>query len=123
MLICNLNKILRIVNMQKRNSKSALYNYLLTYGVSQHVYKIQQAFLLNNKIQRIKIPPINQEMYFKVYQKFKAHGKIMKDKMKGYFDNRYHKKNRQIQIKNFVLVKQPKISKLLLPFKTLYLFC
>lgn len=109
--------------MQKRNSKSALYNYLLTYGVSQHVYKIQQAFLLNNKIQRIKIPPINQEMYFKVYQKFKAHGKIMKDKMKGYFHNRYHKKNRQIQIKNFVLVKQPKISKLLLPFKTLYLFC
>lgn len=85
--------------------------------------KVPQAFLLNNKIQRTKIPPINQEMYFKVYQKFKAHGKIMKDKIKRYFDNRYHKKNRQIQIKNFVLVRQPKISKLLLPFKTLYLFC
>ena len=30
----NLDKILRIANVQKRNWKSALYNYLLTYRVS-----------------------------------------------------------------------------------------
>ena len=79
--------------------------------------KVPQAFLLNKKMPRTKLPTINQEMFYKVYQKLKAHGKIMKDKMKEYFDNRYHKKNRQIQIRNCVLVKQSKISKLLLPFK------
>ena len=41
----NLNKILRIANMQKRNWKSALYNYLLAYRVSPNIYtKVLPAF-------------------------------------------------------------------------------
>ena len=59
----NLNKILRIAHMQKRNCKSALYNYLLTYKLSPNMSnKVPPALLLNND-------------------------KIMKDKMKKSFDN------------------------------------
>ena len=53
----HLNKILRITNMQKRNKKSALYNYLLAYRVSPNMFtKVPLALLLNNKIPRTKIP-------------------------------------------------------------------
>ena len=40
----------------------------------------------------------------------------MKVKMKKYFDNRYHTKNRQMHIGDCVLVKQPRINKLTPPF-------
>ena len=33
----NLNKILRIANMQKRDWKSALFNYLLGYRISPNM--------------------------------------------------------------------------------------
>ena len=59
----NLNKILRIADMQKRNWKSALYNYLLTYRVSPNMStKVPPALLLNNKTPRTKIPTINHEI-------------------------------------------------------------
>ena len=87
----NLNKILRIANMQKRNWKSALYNYLLTYRISPNMSaKVPRALLLNNKVPRTKIPTIIHEIDNKVHQKLKAHNKVMKDKMKKYFDNRHH---------------------------------
>ena len=35
---------------------------------------------------------INHQIGNKVYQKLEAHDKIIKDKMKKYFDNRYHTK-------------------------------
>ena len=51
----NLNKILRIANIQNRNWKSALYNYLLTYRVSPNMStKVPPALLLNNKITNTK---------------------------------------------------------------------
>ena len=93
----NLNKILHIANMQNRNWKSALYNYFLTYRVSPNMStKVPPALLLNKKIPRTKIPTINYEIGNKVHQKLEAHDKIMNDKMKKYFDNRYHTKNCQM---------------------------
>ena len=69
----NLNKILSFANMQKRDWKSALYNYLLAYRVSPNMStKVPPALLLNNKTPRTKIPTTD---------------KIIKDKMKKYFDN------------------------------------
>ena len=56
----NLNKILRIANMQQRH-------------------------WMNNKIP--KIPTINHEIDNKVHQKLEAHDKNMKDQIKKYFDN------------------------------------
>ena len=101
-----LNKILRITNMQKRNKKSALYNYLLAYRVSPNIStKVPLALLLNNKIPRTKIPVINHEIDNGVYQKLEAHGKIMKGKMNKYFDNRFRKKNRQMHTEDCVFVK------------------
>ena len=88
----NLNKILRIANMQNRNWKSALYNYLLTYGVSPNMSAKVPPALLLNKIPKTKIPAITQEIDNKVHQKLEAHDKIMKHKIKKYFDNLYHKK-------------------------------
>ena len=109
----NLNKILRIANMQKRNWKSALYNYLLAFRVSPNMStKVPPALLLNNKIPRTKIPTVNHKTDKGVYKKLEAHDKIMKDKMKKYFDNRYQTKNRQIHIGDHVLVKQPRLNKL-----------
>ena len=113
----NLNKILRIADMQKRNWKSALYNYLLAYRVSPNMStKVPPALLLNNKIPRIKIPTINREIDNRVHQKLEAHERIIKDKMKKYFDSRYHTKNRQMHIGDCVLVKQPRLNKLTPPF-------
>ena len=54
--------------------------------------KVLSALLLNNKIPRTKIPTINPQIDNKVHQKLEAHDKIMKDKLKKYFNNRYHKK-------------------------------
>ena len=89
----NFKKILHITNMQNRNWKSALYNYLLTYRVAPNMStKVLPAFLLNNKMLRRKIPTISHEIDNKVHQKLEPYNKIMKDKMKKYFDNRYHKK-------------------------------
>ena len=77
----NLNKILRIANMQKRNWKSALYNYLLAYIVSLNMStKVPPALLLNNKIPRTKILAINHEIDKGVHQKLEAHDKVMNDK-------------------------------------------
>ena len=91
----NLNKILRIANMQKRNWKSALYNYLLAYRVSPNMFtKVPPVLLSNNKIPRTKIPTVNHEIDMGVHKKLEAHDKIMKEKMKKYFDNRYRTKNR-----------------------------
>ena len=53
--------------------------------------KLPPALLLNNKIPRTKIPTINPQIDNKVHQ-LEAHDKIMKDKLKKYFNNRYHKK-------------------------------
>ena len=102
--------------MQKRNWKSALYKYLLTYRASPNMStKVPTALSLNSKIPRTKIPTINHEIDNKVHQKLKADDKIMKDKMKKYFYNRYHTKNRQMHIGDGVLVKQPRINKLMPP--------
>ena len=88
----NLNKILRIANMQKRNCKSALYNYLLTYKLSPNMSnKVPPALLLNND-------------------------KIMKDKMKKSFDNLYNTKIYQMRVGDCVLMKHPRINKLPSPF-------
>ena len=84
--------------MQKRDWKSALYNYLLAYRVSPNMStKVPPALLLNNKIPRTKIPTTD---------------KIIKDKMKKYFDNRYHTKNCQMHIGDCILVRQPRLNKL-----------
>ena len=84
----NLNKILRIANMQNRNWKPALHNYLLTYRVSPNMSaKVPPALLLNKKIPKGRILTINYEIDNKVHQKLEVHDKIMKDKMKKYFDN------------------------------------
>ena len=48
------------------------------------------ALLLNNKIPRTKITAINYEIDNRIHQKLEAHAKIMKDKMKKYFDNGYN---------------------------------
>ena len=113
----NLNKILRIANMQKRNWKSALYNYLLAYRVSPNMStKVPSALLLNNKIPRTKIPKVNHEIDKGVHKKLEAHDKIMKDKIKKYFDNRYRTKNREIHIGDRAFVKQPRLKKLTPPF-------
>ena len=113
----NLNKILRIADMQKRNWKSALHNYLLAYRVSPNMStKVPPAFLVNNKIPRIKIPTINHEIDNRVHQKLEAHDRIIKDKMRKYFDSRYHTKNRQMHTGDCVLVKQPRLNKLTPPF-------
>ena len=113
----NLNKILRIANMQKRNWESALYNYLLTYRVSPNMStKVPPALVLNNKIPRRKIPRVNHKIDKEVHKKLEAHDKIMKNKIKKYFDNRYRTKNRQIHIRDRVLVKQPRLNKLTPPF-------
>ena len=113
----NLNKILRIANIQKRNWKSALYNYLLAYRVSPNMStKVPPALLLNSKIPRTKIPTVNHEIDKGFLKKLESHDKIMKDKMKKYFDNRYPTKNRQIHIGDRVLVKQPRLNKLTPPF-------
>ena len=115
----NLNKILRITNMQKINWKSALYSYLLAYRVSPNMsIKVPPALLLNNKIPRTKIPPVNHEIDKGVHQKLEAEDKIMKDEMKKYFDNRYRTKNCQIHIGDCALVKQPRLNKLTPPFVT-----
>ena len=69
----NLNKILRIANMQKRNWKSALLNYLMAYRVSPSMStKVPPALLLNNKIPRTKIPIVNHEIDKGVYQKLES---------------------------------------------------
>ena len=105
----NLNKILRIANMQKRNRKSAFYNYLLAYRVSPNMStKVPPALLLNNKllnnkIPSTKIPTINHEIGKGVHQRLEAHDKIIKAKMKEYFDNAYCTKNCQIHIEDRVL--------------------
>ena len=84
----NINKVLHIANMQNRNWKSALFNYLLTYQVSPKMSaKVPPVLLLNNEIPRIKIPRINHKIDNKVHQKLEAHDKILKDKIKRYFDN------------------------------------
>ena len=75
--------------------------------------KVLPALLLNNKIARTRIPTINHEIGNKVHQELEAHDKIIKDKMKKYFDNWYHTKNRQMHIGDGVLVKQPRINKLI----------
>ena len=49
--------------------------------------KVLPALLLNNKLARTRIPTINHEIGNKVHQKLEAHDKIIKDKMKKYFDN------------------------------------
>ena len=110
----HLSKILRITNMQKRNRKSALYNYLLAYRVSPKMFtKVPPAMLLNNKIARTKIPRINHEIDNGVYQKLEAHGKIMKGKMNKYFDNQYRTKNCQMHIEDCVFVKSQRVNKLI----------
>ena len=60
---------------------------------------------------RTKIPTINHEIDIKVHHKLEAHDKIMKDKTEKYFDNRYHTKNRQMHVGDYVLDKQPKMNK------------
>ena len=114
----NLNKILRIANMQKRHWKSALYSYSLACRVSPNMStKVPPALLLNNKIPKItKIPTTDRVIDNRVHQKLEAHDKIIRDEMKKYFDNRYHTKNRQMQIGDCVLAKQPRLNKLTLPF-------
>ena len=57
--------------------------------------KLPPALLLNNKIPRTKIPTINHEIDNKIHQKLEVRDKIMKDKMKKYFNNRYDTKNCQ----------------------------
>ena len=110
----HLSKIIRIANMQKRNRKSALYNYLLAYRVSPKMStKVPPAMLLNNKIPRTKIPRISHEIDNEVYQKLEAHGKIMKGKMNKYFDNRYRTKNRQMHTEGCDFVKQQRLIKLI----------
>ena len=74
--------------------------------------KVPPALLLNDKIPRTKIPTVSREIDNGVHRKLEAHDKIMKDKMKKYFDNRYQTKNRQIHIGDHVLVKQPRLNKL-----------
>ena len=78
--------------------------------------KVPPALLLNDKIPRTKIPTVSHEIDNGVHRKLEAHDKIMKDKMKKYFDNRYRTKNRQIHIGDHVLVKQPRLNKLTPPF-------
>ena len=113
----NLNKSLRITNMQKRNWKLALYNYLMAYRKSPNMStKVPPALLLNNKIPRTNIPTANHEIDKPAHQKLEAHDKIMKDKMKKYSDNGYRTNNRQIQIGDHVLVKQLRLDKLTPPF-------
>ena len=112
----NLNKTLRIANVQKRNWKSALYSYLVAYRVLPNMStKVPPALLLNNKIPRTKIPTVNHEIDKRVHQKLEAHGEIMKNKMKKCFDNQYRTKNRQMHIGDRVLVKQPRLNKLMSP--------
>ena len=66
--------------MQKRNWKSALYNYLLAYRVTQNVFtKVPPPLFLNRKITRIKVPTINREIDKGIYQKLATYDKIMKD--------------------------------------------
>ena len=49
----NLNKTLRIANMQNKNWKSAFYNYLLTYRILPNMStEVPPALLLNDKIPR-----------------------------------------------------------------------
>ena len=74
--------------------------------------KVPPALLLNKKIPRTKILTANHEIGMEVHQKLEAHDKIMKDKMKKYFENQYRTKNRQIYIGDHVLVKQPTLNKL-----------
>ena len=113
----NLNKILCIADMQKRNWKLALYNYLLADRVSPNMStKAPPALFLNNKIPRTKIPTVNHEIDNRVHQKLEAHDRIIKDKMKKYFHSRYYMKNSQMHIGDCVLVKQPRLNKLTPPF-------
>ena len=109
----NLNKTLRLANMQKRHWKSVLYNYLPPYRVSPNMStKVPPALLLNNKIPRTKVPTVNHEINKGVHQKLEAHDKIMKDKIKKDSDNQFRPKNCQIHIGDRVLVKQPRLNKL-----------
>ena len=86
---------------------------MLTYRVSPNIFtKMPTALLLNNKIPRTKITAINYKIDNRIHQKLEAHEKIMKDKMKKYFDNGYHTKHRQMHIRDCVLVKQPRLNKL-----------
>ena len=118
----NLNKILHIASMQKKNWKSVIYNYLLTYRVSPNMStKVPLAFLLNNKLPRTKIPTINHEIGNRVHQKLEAHDKIKKDKMKKYLDNQYHTKSRRMHIGDCVLVTMTKQD--YAPVRYLSLFC
>ena len=78
--------------------------------------KVPPALLLNSKIRRTKIPAINHGIDNRVHQKLEAHDRIIRDKMKKYFNSRYHTKNRQMHIGDCVLVKQPRLNKLTPPF-------
>ena len=60
--------------------------------------KVSPPLVLNNKTPRIKNPTINHEVDNRVHQKLEAHDRIMKDKIKKYFDNWYNTKNRQMHI-------------------------
>ena len=72
--------------------------------------------MLKSKIPRTKIQTTDHEIDNRVHHKFEAHDKIIKDKMKKYFNNQYHIKNCQMHIGNCVLVKQPRLNKLTPPF-------
>ena len=74
--------------------------------------KVPPALLLNKKIPRTKILTANHDIGMEVHQKLEAHDKIMKDKIKNYFENQYRTKNRQMYIGDHVLVKQPTLNKL-----------
>ena len=82
----------------------------------KHVYKSATSFVVNNKIPRTKISTINHEIDNRVHQKLEAHDRIIKDKMKKYFDSRYRTKNRQMHIGDCLLVKQPRLNKVTPPF-------
>ena len=113
----NINKSLRITNMQKTNWKLALYNYSMAYRKSSNMStKVPPALLLNNKIPRTNIPTANHKIDKPAHQKLEAHDKVMKDKMKKYSDNEYRTKTHQIHIGDHVLVKQPRSDKRTPPF-------
>ena len=83
--------------------------------------KVPPTLLLNNKVPRTKILTVNHEIDKGVHKILEAHDKIMKDKMKKCFDNRYWTKTCQIHIGHIghidrVLVKQPRLNKLTPPF-------
>ena len=105
-----LKKLLQTCQIENKDIKKELYQFLLNYRSSPHcVTGISPAQLLFNRTIRAKIPhlsespaPINKHKYLEGKEK------KIKEKAKKYYDKRNHTKNSEIKIGDQVLVRQQK---------------